>query len=457
MGCSGCSTGSGGKPNGCKSNGGCSTGGCNRLNTFDWLSNKNFYDPASFNIVEISFKNGSRKSFFWKDHSIPSQTGDFVVVETGSGQDVGIITLSGDLVRLQMKKKRFKKDRVLYKVLRPASPRDMEKMEEARGKEKESMVRARVISRHLGLNMKIGDVEYQSDQRKATFFYTADGRVDFRELVRQFAKEFRVKVEMRQIGSRQESGKIGGIGSCGRELCCSTWLSDFKSVNTTAARYQNLAINQSKLSGQCGRLKCCLNYELDTYLDALTDFPKHAEVLHTEAGKAILVKTDIFKRLMFYCYEVKGRRGHIMPVHVDTVKKVLEMNANKQKPAELTIVEQVVTPDPGSELEEADITGDFELPELNRPVSRSRKNKKRKNTRSRGPRRNDNRDKKPNTNSSKKTENKGSNSPSKKGPVSPKNQTKGNKQKSHDKAKPKPKPDGNRNKPKNHQNKPKKD
>lgn len=389
MGCSGCSTGTGGKPNGCKSNGGCSSGGCNRLNTFDWLSNKNFYDPASFNIVEISFKNGSRKSFFWKDHSISAQTGDFVVVETGSGQDVGLITLSGDLVRLQMKKKRFKKDRVLYKVLRPASTRDMERMEEARGKEKQSMVRARVIARHLGLNMKIGDVEYQSDHRKATFYYTADGRVDFRELVRQFAKEFRVKVEMRQIGSRQESGKIGGIGSCGRELCCSTWLTDFKSVNTTAARYQNLAINQSKLSGQCGRLKCCLNYELDTYLDALSDFPKHAEVLHTEAGKAILVKTDIFKRLMFYCYEVKGRRGHVMPVNVDTVKKVLEMNAKKQKPAELALAETALTPKVPAEMEEADIMGDFELPELNKPQGRSRRNKKKRSSRKPSNRRKD--------------------------------------------------------------------
>lgn len=381
MGCSGCSTGSSGKPNGCKSNGGCSSGGCNRLNTFDWLSNKNFYDPNAFNIVEISFKNGSRKGFFWIDHSLGVDTGDFVVVETGSGWDVGLISLSGDLVRVQMRKKRVKKERVMYKILRRASERDMERMEEARSKEKATMVRARVISRNLGLDMKIGDVEYQADQKKATFFYTAEGRVDFRELVRQYAKDFRVKVEMRQIGSRQESGKIGGIGSCGRELCCSTWLTDFKSVNTSAARYQNLAINQSKLSGQCGRLKCCLNYELDTYLDALQDFPKNAEVLHTQAGKAVLVKTDIFKRLMFYCYEVKGRRGHTMAVHVDDVKKVLEMNKRKEKPEELQVAENAKKEVAAEDVEFADITGDFELPELNTGKKRRKSNRRRKDNR----------------------------------------------------------------------------
>lgn len=380
MGCSGCSTGSSGKPNGCKSNGGCSTGGCNRLNTFDWLSSKNFYDPMAFNIVEVSFKNGARKSFFWNDHSTThADTGDFVLVETGSGTDVGLITLSGDLVRAQMRKKRFKEERVVHKVLRKAGDRDMERMEEARSKEKGAMVKARVIARSLGLDMKVGDVEYQADQRKATFYYTAEGRIDFRELVRNYAKEFRVKIEMRQIGARQESGRIGGIGSCGRELCCSTWLTEFKSVNTSAARYQNLAINQSKLSGQCGRLKCCLNYELDTYLDALQEFPKKADVLMTKAGKAVLVKTDIFKRLMFYCYEVKGRRGHTMPITIETVKKVLAMNARDEMPEELDVAEVAVKENDEADTPDfADITGDFEMPELHQTKKKRPNRKKRR-------------------------------------------------------------------------------
>lgn len=381
MGCAGCSSGGNGQPKGCKSNGNCGTGGCNRLNTFDWLSNKNFYDPSAYNIVEVSFKNGARKGFFWKDHSIHTDSGDFVVVDTGSGQDVGQISLSGDLVRLQMKKKRTREDRVVNKVIRPASERDMEKMGEARKLEKPAMVRARVIARSLDLEMKIGDVEYQSDQRKATFYYTADGRVDFRELVRQYAKEFRVKIEMRQIGSRQESGRIGGIGSCGRELCCSTWLTDFKSVNTSAARYQNLAINQAKLSGQCGRLKCCLNYELDTYIDALADFPKRADVLRTKFGKAVLIKTDIFKGLMYYAYEVKGRRGTVMPVDKEVVKKVLDMNRNDELPDDLTVAEKEVKNVEVEEIDFADVTGDFELPE----EKKKKRKKRRKGRRKSGP------------------------------------------------------------------------
>ena len=243
------------------------------MNTFDWLSVMDVEDPEPFDIVEVSFKNGARKSFYKNPESLDIITGDNVVVETGTGYDIGRITLSGDLVRLQMKKKNVDEDAVLHAVLRRANDRDMERLEEARSMEKHTMIRSRVIARTLGLEMKIGDVEYQGDKRKATFFYTADGRVDFRELIRHYAKEFRVKIEMRQIGARQESARIGGLGSCGRELCCSTWLTDFKSVSTAAARYQNLAINQAKLSGQCGRLKCCLNYELDTYLDALEHFP----------------------------------------------------------------------------------------------------------------------------------------------------------------------------------------
>jgi len=243
------------------SNGGCGSGGCNKLNTYDWLSRMDLPDSNDFGYVEVSFKNGSRKSFYHYSPHSHAVTGDMVVVESGAGMDVGKISLSGDLVRLQMKKKNVDQEGIVHKIVRRANERDLEKLHEARSKEKQTMIKARIIARKLELDMKIGDVEYQGDKRKATFFYTAEGRVDFRELIKQYAKEFRVKIEMRQIGARQESSRIGGIGSCGRELCCSTWLTDFRSVSTAAARYQNLAINQTKLSGQCGRLKCCLNFE----------------------------------------------------------------------------------------------------------------------------------------------------------------------------------------------------
>ncbi|MFK7806713.1 MAG: stage 0 sporulation family protein, partial [Saprospiraceae bacterium] len=250
MACANCATTTtkDGKPGGCKSNGGCSSGGCNRRNTYDWITIRGIRDVDNFNLIEVSFKQGSRKAFFINPMHTHAITGDMVVVESGNGYDVGKITLSGELVRLQMKKKKVNAKNVEHKVIRIANERDLDKLAEVRALEKSTMVKARVIARNLKLDMKIGDVEFQGDKRKATFYYTADGRVDFRELIRTFAKEFRVKIEMRQIGARQESARIGGLGSCGRELCCSTWLSDFKSVSTTAARYQNLAINQTKLS-----------------------------------------------------------------------------------------------------------------------------------------------------------------------------------------------------------------
>jgi cell fate regulator YaaT (PSP1 superfamily) len=304
------------------------------MNTYDWLSDIDLPEYNAFDVVEVSFKNGARKGFYVNQPFVLAETGDNVVVESGNGYDVGTITLSGELVRLQMKKKKVSKSQVLPNIIRCANERDFERLKEARAMEQESMVKARVISRTLKLDMKIGDVEFQGDKRKATFYYTADGRVDFRELIKQFAKEFKVKIEMRQIGARQESARIGGLGSCGRELCCSTWLTDFKSVSTAAARYQNLAINQAKLSGQCGRLKCCLNYELDTYMDALTDFPKKADVLLTEAGKATLVKTDIFKRTMYYQYR-DGKNTKFYPLEVERVKAILAINAEGKKPMEL--------------------------------------------------------------------------------------------------------------------------
>lgn len=336
MACSSCGTKSadGSKVGGCGSNNGCSTGGCNRFNVYDWLSDLPFTAQSDgFRVVEVSFKNGSRKGFFRNANNIDCHTGDTVVVEAGSGgHDVGRISLSGELVRLQMKKRRVREDADIPRLLRIANEKDRERWEWAREQEYPTMLLSRVITRDLGLNMKIGDVEYQGDGRKATFYYTADDRVDFRELIRVFAGEFRVKIEMRQIGARQEAGRIGGIGACGRELCCSTWLTDFKSVSTVSARYQNLAINQVKLSGQCGRLKCCLNYELDTYLDALRDFPQ-PEILETEMGNARLVKTDIFRRMLWY--SIPKTDAIFVPMTVEQVKEILALNKQGIKPAKL--------------------------------------------------------------------------------------------------------------------------
>ena len=408
MGCSSCSSGS---PDGCGDNGHCSTGGCNKKNTYDWISVLDIHDPSAFKIVEISFKKGARKDFFINEIWANAETGDFVVVETDSGLDTGRISLSGELVRTQMKKKKINEERVTFKVIRRANQRDIEKLNEARKLEKPTLVRARVIARTLGLEMKIGDIEYQGDKRKATFYYTAEGRVDFRELVRSYAKEFKVKVEMRQIGARQESARIGGIGSCGRELCCSTWLSDFQSVTTTAARYQNIAINQTKLSGQCGRLKCCLNYELDTYMDALKDFPKGVDYIKTKRGKAALIKTDIFKGLMYYGYTDEKTRSPMVALDIERVKKIQVLNKAGEFPDELIDRESLleIENNKEKEIEYADVTGEIELPSIPK--------KKRRNNRNRKPSNKSN----PSSNSKKETS---GNSPKNQNPNKEQNQSK---------------------------------
>lgn len=372
MACAGCGTGADGKPAGCKSNGGCSSGGCNRLNVFDWLANIPLGDSlAPFDIIEVSFNNGSRKDFFRNVTRQLFEKGEMVTVEGISGFDIGTVSLTGELVKLQMKKRRAEDTPEVKKVLRRPTADDLHRMNENKAREREALIKARALARNLGLEMKLTEVEIQADGRKATFFYTADDRVDFRELIKVYASEFRVKVEMRQIGARQEAGKVGGIGSCGRELCCSTWLSDFKSVNTTAARYQNLSINQAKLSGQCGRLKCCLNYELDTYLDALKDFPEDADTIETAAGVASLQKRDIFKNLMWYSYDSSNKQ---YPLTISRVKEIRQLNKQGIKPEELKAVEVVVAKPKETDLGFADVVGQISLRSLEK-TSHKRKQK----------------------------------------------------------------------------------
>jgi cell fate regulator YaaT (PSP1 superfamily) len=366
-----CATCSSGAPNGCQNTGSCATGGCNKLNAYDWLSSYEFEDPTGTDIIELSFKKGARKEFFRNHPNHPVQSRDIVVVDTGTGYDIGEVSLTGELVRLQLKKKHVKEQAVTNPVIRIANERDIERLNEYRTLEKNAMVRARAISATLGLDMKISDVEYRGDGRKATFYYTAEGRVDFRELVRLFAKEFQIKIEMRQIGARQESARIGGIGSCGRELCCSTWLTDFKTVNTHAARYQNLSINQAKLSGQCGRLKCCLNYELDTYMEAIEEFPQDVDILKYQGGSASLIKMDIFKRLLYYSVEIEKGRNVMMALPLERVKLVKEMNKKGQFPEQLADPKDMIAVE--EELDFADVTGDIELPD-----HRKKRNKKKK-------------------------------------------------------------------------------
>lgn len=387
MGCESCGSGDG-TPRGCQSNGTCGTDGCNKLNTFDWLTSYDIKDNDGFDLVEVSFKSGNHKYFYHKPQRVPAQTGDMVTVDAGIGYNVGRITLSGELVRLQMKKKKVSTDNKFYRVIRPANERDLESLRHARDLEKRTMVRARAIARSLGLDMKISDVEYQADMKKAIFYFIANGRVDFRELIKQYAREFHIKVEMRQIGSRQESALVGGIGSCGRELCCSTWLTNFSSVTTSAARYQNLALNQSKLTGQCGRLKCCLNYELDMYIESLKKYPTHARYLKSTHGKAELIKTDIFKKVMYYGYKEPSGRYNILTLDPVAVAEIYEANKRNEFPDKFVEKQQLK----GLAIEEeehqfeSDLTGIIDLPDEKFQKSKSRRNNKRgtKNKGSRG-------------------------------------------------------------------------
>ncbi|WP_299430873.1 regulatory iron-sulfur-containing complex subunit RicT [uncultured Maribacter sp.] len=386
MGCSSCSTGKDGQPKGCKNNGTCGTDGCNKLTVFDWLSNMSLPNGEKpFDFVEVRFKN-SRKEFFKNTESLTLSIGDIVATQAQSGHDIGMVTLTGELVRVQMKKKKapFSGEEVC-KVYRKASQKDIDIWQKCRDREEEIKKRAREIAIVLKLQMKISDVEFQGDGSKATFYYTAEERVDFRQLIKDMAKAFGIRIEMRQIGYRQEAQRLGGVGSCGRELCCSTWLTDFRSVSTSAARYQQLSLNPQKLAGQCGKLKCCLNYELDTYLDALKGFPSQDTKLYTEKGLAYCQKTDIFKGLLWFTYKDEPSNWHVLSK--DQVKEVLEKNKKKEKVASLeeyaadNIIEEKVVFE--------NVVGQDSLTRFDQPRRKSNKNrnrnKKRRNNKNRKP------------------------------------------------------------------------
>ncbi|WP_188876075.1 PSP1 domain-containing protein [Sphingobacterium alkalisoli] len=381
MGCGSCSSGSCGSssklgtvPAGCQDNGSCMTSGCNKLDVYDWLSDMDLpsnYKP--FNIVEIRFK-GSRKDFFINTDNIYLEMGEMVAVEPSTGgYDIGHVSLTGELVRLQLKKNNVVPDSVAKKVYRKANEMDVAKFNAAKELEWETMHKARKLALDLGLSMKISDVDYQGDKTKATFYYTAEGRVDFRELIKRMAETFRIRIEMRQIGMRQEASRLGGIGSCGRELCCSTWLTDFKTVSTSAARYQNLSLNTLKLAGQCGKLKCCLNYELDSYMDALKDIPNDVDRLETLAGMAYLQKTDIFKKTMWFSYP--GVENWI-PLSIDKVREFAEMNRGGVKPEALEHTPEKLEVKKPAVLDYENVVGQDSLTRLD---EKNRRKKKKKN------------------------------------------------------------------------------
>lgn len=388
MACNSCSTGKDGQPRGCKNNGTCGTDSCNKLTVFDWLSNMSLPNGQEpFKGVEVRFKNG-RKHYYKNTENLTLSIGDIVATQAKSGHDVGMVTLTGELVRVQMKRKKvdINDEEKVLKIYRKATQKDIDIWSTSRDKEEPMKVKARQFAIDLSLKMKISDIEYQGDGSKATFYYTAEERVDFRELIKVFAREFRTRIEMRQVGFRQEAARLGGIGSCGRELCCSTWLTDFRSVSTSAARYQQLSLNPLKLAGQCGKLKCCLNYELDAYLDALKAFPKNDTKLQTEKGTAICQKTDIFKGLMWYAYEGEWMNWHV--ISAEQAKEILEKNKKKIKVASLEEYAAEHIQDTKADFE--NVVGQDSLTRFDNPKSK----KKRKNNRSR--KRNRNRNQKSN-------------------------------------------------------------
>jgi cell fate regulator YaaT (PSP1 superfamily) len=371
MGCSGCSSGKSenGLPKGCKNNGACGVGGCNKLNVFDWLSNMELPEgQEKCQYVEVRFKN-TRKEFFLIQEGITLAIGDIVAVEANPGHDIGVISLTGELVKIQMKKYGYNPEKEIpKKIFRKARQKDIDTWQELVNKEQESLVVARKHANELNLEMKISDIEFQGDGGKVTLYYTADGRVDFRELIKLLARDLKTRIDMRQIGSRQEAGRLGGIGSCGRELCCSTWLTDFRTVSTNAARYQQLSINPQKLAGQCGKLKCCLNYELDTYVEALKDFPDSDVKIKVKEGSLNHIKSDVFKGDITYLLVGEERNTFIVIKNYEATELI-----QSNKKGEIPSIEKIV------QKEEEKVVKDVDFTELNEDsITRFDQSKKKK-------------------------------------------------------------------------------
>lgn len=373
MACASCSS-KDGSPRGCQNNGTCGTDSCNKLTVFNWLANMQLPSgQAPFDVVEVRFKN-SRKAFYRNTEELPLNVGDLVAVAAKSGHDLGQVTLTGELVRFQLKKKKVNPDDELFKIYRKATDHDIELWQAARNREAEVQKRAREMAIFLRLQMKISDVEFQGDGNKATFYYTAEKRVDFRQLIKDMGQAFGIRIEMRQIGLREEASRLGGVGSCGRELCCSTWLTDFRTVSTAAARYQQLSLNPENLAGQCGKLKCCLNFELDAYRKALKKFPRIETKLHTEKGIAVCQKVDIFKGHMWYAYKGEWAKWHLLSN--EQANEIIRRNKEDLPVASL---EEFTLDLPLKSEEKAfeNVVGQDSLNRFDRP--KRRKHKKRKN------------------------------------------------------------------------------
>ncbi len=379
MGCGSCQTADNGLPKGCKNNGNCSSGGCEKLSVFDWLANMQLPDEQKpFDKVEVRFKNG-RKDFFHNKEELSLSMGDTVATEAQSGHDIGIVSLTGELVKVQMKKKKVNPERDdLPVVYRKANQRDLDKWHECQKREEPVKKQAREIAIALKLQMKISDVEFQGDGTKAIFYYTAESRVDFRQLIKEFARTFKIRIEMKQVGYRQEAARLGGIGSCGRELCCSTWLTDFRTVKTSAARYQQLSLNPQKLAGQCGKLKCCLNYELDMYQESLRAFPKMDKKIITQKGKAVCQKIDIFKKKLWYAY--LEDRNNWIELDLEDVQEII--NAQKEEKYVASLEDYVQTePEKTEAVDFEDAAGQDSLTRFdhkNRPNKKRRKKRKKR-------------------------------------------------------------------------------
>ncbi len=374
MGCTSCSTSKNGQPRGCKNNGTCGTDSCNKLTVFDWLSNMALPGGEKpFDWVEVRFKNG-RKQYYKNTGNLPLSIGDIVATEANSGHDIGMVTLTGELVRVQMRRKTISENpEVVQKIYRKANQNDIDVWTASRDKEETIKVKARQYAIDLRLQMKISDIEFQGDGSKATFYYTADSRVDFRELIKLYAREFRIRIEMKQVGLRQEAARLGGIGSCGRELCCSTWLTDLRSVSTSAARYQQLSLNPLKLAGQCGKLKCCLNFELDAYLEALKSFPKATTKLKTNKGTAVCQKTDIFKGLMWYAYE--GDWMNWFTLTIEQAKAIVSLNKEGKLASSLEDYSSDSVPESNTKKSFENVVGQDSLTRFDKPKKRRRNRK----------------------------------------------------------------------------------